>query len=193
MINRNSNGKSLRKRNSFFILVRGIYFRRIFEITRRDDRTHRNGDAIFDLGEGFLRAEGAVGEEGRPGWRRQPELRGWAGALRALRALQRLQFLHPPPQRAENHTENQRSINLIDRTINRRGEEALSASRTPPPNLFSFPEAFRWHASRFRSAALIFFLATILERFSRVLRRPNDKQLRIQRVVLGKLKSLRRE
>lgn len=78
--------------------------------------TYRDGNAVFELGEGWFRAEGALGEEGRPGGRRQPELRGWPGALRALRALQRLQLLHPPPQRAEKAKES--PINLIgDETL----------------------------------------------------------------------------
>lgn len=78
--------------------------------------TYRDGNAVFELGEGWFRAEGALGEEGRPGGRRQPELRGWPGALRALRALQRLQLLHPPPQRAEKAKGS--PINLIgDETL----------------------------------------------------------------------------
>lgn len=64
--------------------------------------SYRDGNAVFELDEGCLRAEGAFGEERRPGGWRQPEFRGRPRALRALRALQRLQLLHPPPQRAEN-------------------------------------------------------------------------------------------
>lgn len=83
--------------------------------------THRDGNAVFELGEGWFRAEGALGEEGRPGGRRQPELRGRPGALRALRALQRLQLLHPPPQRAEKERE-ESSINII-------GDESIGITK----------------------------------------------------------------
>lgn len=84
------------------------------EESREKDRKwiYRDSNAVFELDERWLRAEGALGEEGRPGRRRQPELRGRPGALRALRALQRLQLLHPPPQRAEKSRRS--PINLMD-------------------------------------------------------------------------------
>lgn len=135
--------------------------------------TYRDGHAVFDLGEGLLRTKGAVGEERWPRGRWQPELRGWPRALRALRALQRLQLFHPPPQRAENHMENQRSINLIDRTINRRRGIRFISTLRPLVNLF-FPLSARTQASS-NSRNIDFFFSSALPcslSYSRVERFP---------------------